>query len=190
MIDDYYTQEQIDEMINEETELRKIRWEFIIKNIPDILDHKSILYIGANKLRHWFLDKFENADYEIDIVEIYQDNCKWLLSQGKYNVCNANILNFNFGKKYDIVFWYHGIEHVLKNSFINYLPNIKNNINKLAIFGCPYGKFKQDEVYNNENEKHISEWSPNELINLGLQVAYYGKENDVWGADLISWIRK
>lgn len=61
------------------------------------------------------------------------------------------------------------LEHLPKSSGYQLLEEIERISRKLVIVSTPLG-WPQDEIYGNPHEKHISEWHPRELVQLGYSV--------------------
>ena len=100
-----------------------------------------------------------------------QKNHPWLS-----DVICGDIKNFNSNKKYDIIFWWHGPEHLLKEDIPSTLINLEHMCNNIIILGCPWGEYKMDNVifnpagHNSHNDYDIFE-------NLGYTVECLGAKN-------------
>jgi hypothetical protein len=156
------------------------RFENLMLLIPDIFKHKSVLYIGARPDRTDFLQNFINAGYEISILEIYKPNVEYFKNNPRFiEVIEGDITNFNFNKKYDVVFWWHGPEHVEEEKIDYTLKKLESISNHLVVLGCPWGNVVQgDEYEDNPNEKHINFIKTGYLEKFGYNVIYFGLENN------------
>ena len=143
-----------------------MRTKSILKLAPDLFNYKSVLYIGAtppeiNKQYNnpesgmFYLEEFKQAGYEITIVEAYSPNCEPLINKHHYKVHNCSIEDFDSGK-YDVVFWWHGPEHVEKKKLPGILEKIEEIANHLVVLGCPWGRYKLGPIHGNPYQEHKS----------------------------------
>jgi len=166
----------------------KVRREQLLKAVPDIQSYKSILYIGANVVRQETLDLFRSE--QITILEVWPPNVADLLELG-YKVIQGDVrelAKMDIGK-FDVVIWWHGPEHVEKESLPSILKAIKKIARCVAVVACPWGKYKQSEVRGNPYERHLSCLYPKFFEKLGWKTSVIG-EKDVIGSNLLAWIRK
>lgn len=185
----FYTEEEIKNLYLIDKDARELAYKQVEETIPDLYNYKTCLYIGANLLRQWFVEKLKDHECEIDLVEIFKGNCDYLKGKGLFNnIYNADIFEFNIEKKYDVIFWCHGIEHIQKEKFPKFMDITKDKYNKLLLLNLPYGNYTQQALYNNLNEEHISAWDDKELQAFGFQTKTYGQIDN--RGELIAWIRK
>lgn len=159
----------------------------LLKAIPDILDYKSILYIGINQIREEMLHLFKERDYDITILEAWKPNVDALKS--KYpNIIWGDIRDLEKIKllpQFDIVIWWHGPEHVKKKELPKILICLRMKAHLYAIIACPWGIYEQDSAFGNPHEEHLSYLYPEFFKKLGWQTNTIGKE-DVKGSNLLA----
>ena len=157
------------ENYNEDVEV-----QLIVDNIPYLFQgcNKKLLYVGANCMRAFFLDILNSIGYVIDIIEIFEGNAKCIEEQYKFrNLIVGDIADEeNIKENYDVIFWYHGPEHVDKDKFKK-IDELLKNKTKLIILGCPENDILQGEVYGNVFEKHVWSISQQDLIDLKYSTA-------------------
>lgn len=144
----------------------------IIDCVGDFLEGegKSLLYVGANCSRAFFLDVLHDCKFTIDILEIFDQNIECIKNQYKYNnLIQGNIKNKDIISFYDVIFWYHGPEHVTKEDFIR-IDEFLSKKSNVIILGCPYNDDVQGEVYGNIYEKHLWKTTPEDFSVLGYSV--------------------
>jgi len=153
---------------------------YSLKNLaPDVFSHRSVLYVGARPDRFEYLYDFKNEGYKIDLIEIYKENYndfkrfKWL-----NKVILGDITKFNSRKKYDVIFWWHGPEHVEKKDFIKTLKKLENTATKMVVLGMPWGNVPQRLKYENPYEEHVSFYDLEDFENLGYNVDVVGDKNN------------
>lgn len=162
------------------------------KKIPEIWNYKTVLYVGARKFRRDFTNDFRKHNYQIDILEIFDKNfeslkkLKWVNNLIKGDVKNIDKL---INKKYDIVFWWHGPEHIYKKELKNTLNKLKKLTNHLVVCGCPYGRYEQGACYGNKWEKHLSYLDIKDFEKNGFETSTLGKK-DALGNNLLAWWKK
>jgi len=173
------------------TYVKEKRREILMTMCPDIFSFKSVLYIGAKHDRSDFLEDFQKSGYEITILEIYKPNVEYLKNIPWINeVVEADVCKFFTDKKFDVIFWWHGPEHVKKEEIELTLKKLEFLSNNLVILGCPWGIVPQDRNSNkNPFEEHISFFDTGYFENLGYKTDYFGKK-DVMGSNILSLKRK
>jgi len=173
-----------------EHEIETERNDQLIRCIPDVLNYKTVLYIGINRFRSMFIKDFADAKYMIDVIEIFKSNTEYWK---KKDICNyiicADIRTVKIEKNYDLIVWYHGPEHVARDEAIKTFEKLEDHANKMLILGCPHGAYPQGPEYGNENERHLSEWSGPDLMHYGFSVDIIGNHNEK-GSNLLAWKRK
>lgn len=135
--------------------------ESLLKNIPEIIDGngKKMLYVGASQWRAYLYDNFIIYGYKIDILEIFEPNVLFLREKG-FNVIQGDVCKLDSFIKdnYDVIFWWHGPEHIEKDK-LEYTLSRLELFGNLIILGCPSDEVSlQEEVYGNIYEKHL--WNP------------------------------
>ena len=112
------------------------------QEIPDIWDYGSVLYVGARTDRMDFGKDFKLAGYEIDVLEIFEPNVQYLKTVEFINhvirgdVRQARLL---VQRTYDIVFWWHGPEHIEKSDLGDTLNGLRLIAEELVVCACPWG---------------------------------------------------
>lgn len=155
--------------------------------VPDVLNYKSLLYIGASGRRQKTLGLFINRGYDYTILEIWHPNVEWLRKRFK-NVIEGDVRDiddFNLGV-FDIVCWWHGPEHVKENEVVPIFDKLKNMTKEILIAACPWGIYEQDAVDGNLHEIHFSYLYPEFFEKLGWKTSTFGKR-DVKGSNLLAW---
>ena len=173
----------------------KLRKKQVIDNIPDVYDYRSLLYVGghAKHNRHLQLtDEFLKHGYDIDVVEIHKPNVDEMKEKYKWirHVIHADIRFFQSAmiRSYDVVMFWHGIEHIYKSDLMSLISRMSAYTNELIIFGCPYGIYEQGAEYDNPHEIHISHWYPEELEELFLNISVIGEKDSKKG-NILAWKR-
>lgn len=172
-------------MNNDEVELNSVFDNIDIKNGKD----KSLLYVGVNSSRAFLFNELKECGYKIDILEISKVNVYDFMGRmfGTYNkliqgdVCDIDTL---VSQKYDVVFWWHGPEHIKKEMFEPTIRKIEA-VGSLIILGCPYGSSKQGPVDGNIHETHLWNVYPKYFKQLGYKTLTINR--DVGGKHITAW---
>jgi hypothetical protein len=153
-----------------------------LQNIaPDLFNYKTVLYVGANQYRSYFLEDFHAAGYRVTLLEIFKKNAEFYKSLGWVNeVIQENIINFKPTKKYDVVFWWHGPEHVQKDKLDKTLKTLEKSAKEILVLGCPIGKVLQESSYGNVHEKHLSYYEIGYFEKLGYKTHYIGRRDHLF----------
>jgi len=175
-----------------QTYIKDKRRESLIKNIPKIFDYKNVLYIGARKDRYDFLEDFQRKGYKIDVLEIFKPNAEYLKTLPWISeVIEGDVTKFKTKKKYDVVFWWHGPEHIEENKVKQTLKSLELITKKIIVLGCPWGTVAQEPSIEEENpyEKHISYFDDGYFESLGYKTEYSGVKN-LMGSNILSFKTK
>jgi len=133
------------------------RTKSIERMAPDIYKYKTVLYIGACMVRMDYVKEFIDAGYEVTILEAWQENCDKLINvPGVKNVICGDIVYEEIENKYDVVFFWHGPEHIEIEKLPHVFKKLESLANKMVVMGCPNGVFDQGDIYNNPYERHVS----------------------------------
>lgn len=161
------------------------REKSVRKNIPDLLDYKSMLYIGANKRRQHFLDWFINAKYDVTIVEAFKENYGYLKEKFKEHKVIHGDIRTTHVENYDVIFYWHGIEHLPFSDIPNILRKLESKC-KLIVLGMPFGVYVQEAEYGNKYEVHESAIYPEFLVQQRYEYETLG-DMDQRGANITAW---
>lgn len=139
----------------------------------------SFLNIGFHDYqdirKRWWIDICRANDIDWQILEIFEPNVENFIKHAPVEdhdrITLGNLRNIGnlFSRKYDVLFHWHGPEHVEKQEFLSDLPELINITEKLIILGCPNGHEDQDEAYGNPFEKHVSFWTEEDFHQLGFE---------------------
>lgn len=166
------------------TEKRK---KTLIKMCPDIFNFKSVLYIGAKDSRSDFLEEFQKSGCEITILEIFKPNVEYLKGiPWIHEVIEGDVCKFFTDKKYDVIFWWHGPEHIKKEDINLTIKKLEFLSNNLIVLGCPWGNVPQLKTSDeNPFEEHVSFFETGEFEKMGYETDYSGKK-DTMGSNIVS----
>ncbi|MCF7861261.1 hypothetical protein K9M79_03360 [Candidatus Woesearchaeota archaeon] len=155
------------------------RTKALWRNAPEIFKYKTVLYIGARTDRFDYSEFFKEEFYDITVLEAYEPNCEYLknIPWIKKVIC-ADVRTFSSKKKYDIVFWWHGPEHIDIKDLKKTLDNLETMCTKMVVLGCPWGEYKQNDLYGNPYEKHLSAFKPSDFEKLGYKTICTGVPNE------------
>jgi|GEM_PF-1130257 len=154
--------------------------ESLLKIAPDVFKYKSVLYIGASIERSLFLEEFIKANYQITILEIFEKNVDFYKNQKNIKeVLQGDVINYDFKEKFDVVFWWHGPEHIDANCLSETVKKLESIANNIVVMGCPYGRHEHGEIYGNIYEKHLSSYNEGYFEDLGYTVDYFGRRDIV-----------
>ncbi len=165
--------------------------------IPDLFGgrYSSVLYVGANKKRQHFLNRFEESGYRrIVILEAHRENYGFL--KEKFEAKNPDTYQVVWGKvqeierfplgRFDVVFFWHGPEHLQQHQISPTLEKLERVCNHLVVCGMPFGFYEQGPEYGNPFETHQSHIYPPFLEGLGYKTETLGNR-DQMGANITAW---
>jgi len=181
--------------------------KYIIKFVPDLFNYHTLLYVGlALKWNYPFFrgqDGFDNANYEIDIIEVwpkYVEDLKKFNEHGKKfknayvgpgsfrNIILGDVRQANklTDLKYDVVMWWHGPEHVREKDWKPTLDILSNMTEKILLLCIPSKEQKRGPENENPYEAHLSTGSSKIFENLGFTTTLIGDSREY----ILGWKRK
>jgi len=157
---------------------------------PDLFKYKSVLNIGARTSRFNYGQEFREAGYNITVLEPFKPNVEYLRTLlWIHEVIQGDVRDLKVFKereqKFDVVFWWHGPEHVIEEDMIKVIPELEKICNHLVVLGCPWGHCPQGEIHNNPWEKHIGHYSYYVFEEFGYDVECLGLQS-VAGSNITS----
>ena len=197
-----------------EKTLKEKRYDQVVAEIPDIYEHRTILYIGAKIKKRWgkgneLLDRFVHHKCTIDIVEVFEQNYNALchfnengrnfldgrIEQGAFrNIIHGNVLDLDVldgldPDGYDITMFWHGPEHLDIPDLRPTIQRLEARTNKITVLACPFGIYHQGAVNDNEWEIHRSALYPIFFERLGYQISTIGRRDEK-KSNIMAWKRK
>ena len=125
----------------------KLRPLQLANNIQDIWNYDSVLYVGFSKNRWDFAEDFSKKGYRIDAVEIFEPNFSQIKDKPWINNAYLNdIRNIDdfCDSGYDVIFWWHGPEHIDRQDLGSTLSKLKERSRNLVVCGSPWGKYNNN----------------------------------------------
>lgn len=154
--------------------------------IHPITEWNRVLYIGMllKTLKTWrgdFFLKFikeHNPNFRCDVIEIEPNNIVALdkfSNEGIYGLYNiqfflGDIVNFvkrPLRHKYDCVIWWHGPEHLTKESSLKTLQKFDNICKGISILGCPLGNDPYKDPVTGDS--HLWDVNIKDLTSIGFK---------------------
>jgi hypothetical protein len=149
----------------------------------------TILYIGASKRAHCLQELWE-AGHEITLLEAWGDNAAMYFDDRRVKHVRVGLAQEVDRAalpyyKYDVVFWWHGPEHVGYTELNTTLDSLEATA-PWVILACPWGKYIQNKTGGNPYEEHLSHLYPEMFKARGYETATLGQK-DVKGSNLLAW---
>ena len=150
------------------------------KTVVDVLAKhgtllKTFLNVGFHNWedprRHWWIKICDANGWDWKIMEVYEPNVKDAIAKGcpEDKIFVGDITDTEKYGDYDCILFWHGPEHLKKETFLKTLPKIEALTNRLLIFGMPLGHEPQGDAYGNPYERHESDWYEHEWKKLGYE---------------------
>jgi len=168
--------------------------------IPDIWNHDSYLYVGANEKRFHFKEKLRQlalcGDLMVDVVEANPDNISFLNKQTWIReVCNDDIRSFAFNggypwmDGYDVIIWSHGPTCLDTKDLAEQTIQFLKKVSKLIVIMCPWGLYPESQDKKSYYDINKFALYPYFFEQLGFETNTLGSP-DVAGSNLLAWYRK
>lgn len=152
--------------------------KLVLEHRSDFMDGegKELLYIGARSKKFSWSGLILEAGYNISILEIFEPNVKTLRSFNFITeVYHDDIVTTKLDKKFDVVLWHAGPEHVTKEDFEKAAVNIDRICTKVSILICPDGERPQGKLFDNKWERHVAVYEAEDFEKHGYIVLPYTK---------------
>lgn len=115
--------------------------------LPELLAQPgTLLYIGANPEMHTALEMLHQAGHRITVLEIWPDYVQALrqppLSAWVDEVVTGDaryVDRLLGGRQFDVVFWFHGPEHIRREEFEPLMTRLEARAERLVVLGAPWG---------------------------------------------------
>jgi len=162
------------------------------REIPDIWEHKKVLYVGASLNRFHFKNKLRENMCIVDVLEISGERCEGLETLTWLNqVIHGDVRDVDtlVDSKYDLVLWSHGPEMIEANDVTPTINKLLQLTKELIVLMCPWGKY-WDEYPSSTPSENVSK-TPlyvEYFTKLGFKTSTQGKMN-VRGSNLLAWKR-
>ena len=173
------------------------RHKRLLAILPDRMNYKSLLYIGARPDRIDHIEIFKHCN--VTIAEIWRNNVrnirkalkspnahkavKKLRGLKSVKIIKRNIIDMDLDRKFDVGMWWHGPEHVASDKLQQAIENLERHTRCVVVLGCPWGHYAQSN-FQNPHEKHISHNNPEFFHSLGYHVETQGKKGP--GSNIMS----
>lgn len=150
----------------------------LFKELADQHPISSFLNIGFHDYQdirnRWWIDICRANDIDGHILEIFEPNVEifhlYAVAADRHRIVLGSIEDIDrlFTRKFDVVFHWHGPEHLEKSKYLDILPKIVARASRMVIVGCPDGPEEQGQAYGNSYEAHLSFWTCAEFEQLGF----------------------
>ena len=159
------------------TELKE--QQVLRENIPSLFEGsgKELLYVGANQIRPpHHAGTLVECGWTLHLLEAFMGNIEFHGANELWETITwGNVTKREEIPKrtFDVVMWWHGVEHVARETLSDALINVQGMATTLVVLGCPHGRSPQQPVYGNKLERH--KWSvfPKDLEKYGYEVVPY-----------------
>ncbi|MEM2703871.1 MAG: class I SAM-dependent methyltransferase [Candidatus Bathyarchaeia archaeon] len=145
---------------------------YVLGLLPENLRNMFILDVGCGFGEWGFLIRTRKGGFPFLIgVDIWHPHLMRLRKLNVYDVLvrlKIPFLPFK-EKSVDASLACEILEHIPKSEGYQLLEELERVSRKLIVVTSPLG-WPQEEIYGNPYERHISEWSPRELVQLGSNV--------------------
>jgi hypothetical protein len=176
--------------------LDRIREAQFKSAIPEALELRTILYIGAKPARMQILPIFFGNGRVIDVLEAWPANIDALIGLNEKSkvfrrIFLGDVRKAEILESYELVLFWHGPEHLAIQDLPFVLAKLEAAATRLVVLASPWGRYSQGATEGNPFERHRSSLYPEDLAGFGYQTAVHG-ERDRKGSNLIAWkwIRK
>lgn len=163
--------------------------------IPDVLNYKTALYIGARPSRKQIAGLLAGAGYAVYCLEIWPPNVAALREQNAVAPLFREILEGDARNApslglgvFDVIIWWHGPEHIGRTEIEAAVAGLKGMTRELLILACPNGEVGQGPARGNPNEEHKAYLLPENFEALGFKTNTIGSRGR-GGSNILAWWR-
>lgn len=109
----------------------------------------------------------------VDLFESYLNEARKYKTHTKLIQADVRQINFK-PKSFDVVLASHILEHLPKKDALELLAKIEKIARKQVIVATPIGKYHQEDLDDNEMQRHLSFFIPEEFEKRGYKTVRYG----------------
>jgi hypothetical protein len=123
-----------------------VREQQLRDELPQLFENPgSLLYVGAKARMHTALEMLHQAGHRITVLEAWPAYCGQLrldpLARWVDRVVMGDVTEAIYGlPDYDVIFWFHGPEHVYLWQFEITEAKLAKMARRLVVLGAPWGK--------------------------------------------------
>ena len=128
----------------------------VFENCFDWSRVNTCLYVGARVHQFYLRDVLVKHRIKITILEIFPPNVEHMMKDKKLEVILGNAVSTDLGRKFDMVLFWNGPEHVKVEKHSKCFENLSKMTTRFLVLGAPYGKRPQGTLYGNKYEIHVS----------------------------------
>ena len=147
----------------------------------------ELLYVGAKARMHTALEMLHQAGHRITVLEAWPEYCAQLrkdpLARWVDEVVQGDVREWN-GPCVDVVFWYHGPEHIEQDELPLVLATLEATTRQLVVIGAPWGKTNGGGT--NPYGHHVSAHYEDDWQALGYETRTI-PPMDVPGGHMLGW---
>lgn len=152
-----------------------------IREIPELWEAPgTVLYVGARPGRMNGLQELRLFGHRVTLLEAFEPNCEAFRKMPELveRVVHGDVRDaakLELGR-FDIVFWFHGPEHVHRHELAGVLRALEGMADRVVVLGSPWGEWPQGEAYGNPYEVHVSALEAADYARLGYSVRPFDAE--------------
>ena len=144
------------------------------------------MFVGAAPGRFECGEELARAGYEVTVLEAWPAYAQVYEEHPDVaRVVVGDVREVSLGERYDVVFWWHGPEHVERSEVEPALRKLEQ-IADLVVVGCPWGRYEQSDVGGNPYQAHRCSLYPGEFRHWGYRVVV-DRQRDCRGSSIIAW---
>jgi len=164
------------------------RLELLRRYVPRLWERPGdVLYVGAAPQRFECGPELAQAGHRLTLLEVWPEYAALYQDHPDVKrVIVGDVRNPPLGEYYDVVFWWHGPEHV-ERAEVRPTLNKLEALADLVVVGCPWGEYPQEAVDGNPHQAHRCALYPEDLRHWGYRVATLGQRDVPRRGALIAW---
>ena len=157
-------------------------------SVPQVLDKRTCLYVGAWPGGTALIPELRAAGYELTIVEVWApyvvDLQHEMLPHEKV-VC-SDIRTWEADSKYDLVIWWHGPEHMPIADWEATLEKLDGCARAWCVVAGPWGPYRQPPIDGNPQQEHVAVLEAKWFSARGWNVKTFGRHG-IPGGEVVAW---
>jgi len=158
---------------------------------------QTFLYIGWRNDTHswwykWLVTNIKPVD--VQVLEIDENNVKRLLQIKEIFPLLTEVHRHDvrkikeMGRRWDVVFWDHGPEHIHLGELLETTEQLKSVTNNILFYACPWGSWPQGEKPD-DPETHKFDATPEMFSDMGMSVRTVGTSGQMNCGEILSYWR-
>ena len=170
-------------------EIERTRLAQLRRFAPQVFGTGTLLYVGACPKRAQCLEALIASGRKVTILEVMEAYAAHYARRDDLRVICGDVRRLaslpGVADRYDVIFWWHGPEHVSKPELPGVLAEVEKRA-ELVVLACPWGRSPQRGTDADPYREHKATLMPGDFEEWGYRVSTLGAAGGRSASNLIA----